>query len=227
MLLRIEKLLSPEQVQRIRAILSSANWSDGALTAGPLAAPYKKNLQLPENDANAQAAMKIIMEAVSRNAQFLNASFPKKIYPPMFNRYEGAKNTYGSHVDNALRTHGATGNQMRTDISCTVFLSEPEEYDGGELVIEDTYGTPSIKFAAGDMVLYPSSSVHRVEPVTRGARFASFFWIESIVRSAEQRRLLYELNTSVEALKTLTGASPEAVRLSGVYNNLLRMWGDA
>lgn len=167
------------------------------------------------------------MEALSRSALFFTAALPRTIYPPLFNRYGGSANAFGNHVDNAVRTIAATGARVRTDLSATLFLSGPDEYDGGELVIEDTFGTKSVKLPAGHMILYPSSSVHRVEAVTRGVRLASFFWIQSMVREAERRRLLFEMDMAILALRTEFGEIAPAVSLTACYHNLLRMWAEA
>ena len=166
------------------------------------------------------------MEALAGNAEFLTGALPKKIYPPLFNKYEGASNRFGSHIDNAVRTHAASGKHVRTDISCTLFLTDPSEYEGGELVIEDTFGEKRIKLEAGDMVMYPGSSVHRVEPVTKGARISCFFWTESMIRGDDQRRVLYDLDNAIYQLRKVEDGTPEVIRLTGVYHNLMRMWSD-
>jgi PKHD-type hydroxylase len=178
MLLQIPEVLTADGVQRMRAILAAAQWADGRITAGTQSAQVKNNLQLPEDAPASREARAIVLEGLQRNALFFTAALPKAIFPPLFNRYEGAANAFGNHVDNAVRTVSATGMRLRTDLSATLFLSEPSEYDGGELVIEDTFGTQQVKLPAGHLVLYPSSSLHRVQPVTRGARVASFFWVQ-------------------------------------------------
>jgi PKHD-type hydroxylase len=226
MLLHVPNVLAKDQVSEIRKIIDEADWADGSITAGTQSAKTKNNRQLPEDGAVAQKARNIVLQALSINAKYLTGALPKKIYPPLFNRYDGSNNSFGNHIDNSVRTHAATGRHVRTDVSCTLFLSEPEDYEGGELVIEDTYGSQSIKFAAGDMVLYPSSSVHRVQPVTKGSRVACFFWTESMVRSDEQRRLLYDLDMTILSLRESQGDSDELVKLTGTYHNLLRMWAD-
>ena len=226
MLLRIPQVLTKQQVADVRQIIDNADWADGVITAGSQAAKAKNNTQLPEDGDDCKKARTIVLHALATNDLFLTGALPKRIYPPLFNRYTGAKNAFGNHVDNSVRTHAATGRHVRTDVSCTLFLTEPDEYDGGELVIEDTYGSQSIKFEAGDMVLYPSASVHRVEPVTRGARISCFFWTESMVRSDDQRRLLYDLDMSIIELRKQHGETAEAIRLTGIYHNLLRMWAD-
>lgn len=226
MLLQIPQVLSKQQVREIRQIIDDADWADGLITAGSQSAKAKNNTQLPEDGDACKKARTVVLHALATNDLFLTGALPKRIYPPLFNRYTGEKNAFGNHIDNSVRTHAATGRHVRTDVSCTLFLTEPGDYDGGELVIEDTYGAQRIKFAAGDMVLYPSSSVHRVEPVTRGARISCFFWTESMVRSDEQRRLLYDLDMSIIELRKTHGETDEAIRLTGVYHNLLRMWAD-
>jgi len=226
MLIEIPELLSSKALQQCRALLADAPWADGRITAGTQSAQVKNNLQLPEQTQQCQAVRTIVQEALNQNALFLSAALPKRIFPPLFNRYEGEHNTFGNHIDNAIRYCAVTGQRVRTDLSATIFLSDPDSYDGGELIIEDTYGEHSVKLAAGDMVLYPGSSLHRVEPVTRGARVASFFWIESMVRETERRRLLFEMDMSILELRNTQGDSAPAVNLTGCYHNLLRMWSE-
>jgi PKHD-type hydroxylase len=226
MLLHVPKLLSPDALARCRALLDGADWQDGKITAGSQSAQVKNNRQLPENSDAAIAARNYIIDALGKNALFFSAALPKKTFPPLFNRYDGAANELGNHIDNAVRTSLTTGDWVRTDLSATVFLSAPEDYEGGELIVEDTFGTQRIKLPAGDMILYPSTSVHRVEPVTRGCRMASFFWIESMVRGDDRRRLLFDMDVSIVALRNSDGDSPAAVRLTGCYHNLLRMWAE-
>ena len=185
---------------RARALLTGATWGDGRVTAGVQSAQAKNNQQLPQDGEAAQALQQIVLAALNRHTTFFSAALPKRVFPPLFNRYGGAANAFGNHVDNAVRfVPGGQGERVRTDISCTLFLAEPDEYDGGELVVEDTFGAQRVKLPAGDMVLYPGTSVHRVEPVTRGARLASFFWVESMVRSDEQRRLLFDMDAPPDA----------------------------
>ncbi len=227
MLLHIPQVLSRDALDRCRGIVSAAEWVDGRLTAGTQSAKSKNNHQLPEDSEAARAARAIVLAGLERSALFFTAALPKRIFPPLFNRYEGEANAFGNHVDNAVRVVAATGERLRTDLSATLFLSDPAEYDGGELLIEDTFGTQRVKLPAGDMVLYPSSSVHRVEPVTRGARIASFFWIESMVREDARRRLLFELDMAILQLRESAGDTPPVVRLTGCYHNLLRMWAVA
>ncbi|HQR04980.1 MAG: Fe2+-dependent dioxygenase [Proteobacteria bacterium] len=227
MLLRIPEALSPAELQRVRDLVENADWVDGSVTAGTQSAQVKNNRQLPEDGEAAREARTLVLDALSRSVLFFSSALPRRIYPPLFNRYGGASNAFGNHIDNAVRTHRASGNHVRTDLSCTLFLTDPGAYEGGELVIEDTFGQQAVKLAAGDMILYPSSSVHRVEPVTRGERFASFFWIESMVREDERRRLLFDLDMSIMSLRQRTAGredDPEVVRLTGCYHNLMRMW---
>ncbi|MEO8103817.1 MAG: Fe2+-dependent dioxygenase [Betaproteobacteria bacterium] len=223
MLLHIPKVLSPESLHRCREIILGGDWADGRITAGTQSGQVKRNQQLPEDSPAAREAQRLILAAIGNNGLFLSGALPQRVFPPLFNRYATGMD-FGNHIDNAVRTHVATGQHIRTDISCTLFLAEPYEYDGGELVIEDIFGSQAVKLAAGDMILYPASSVHRVTPVTRGARVASFFWIESMVRDAEKRRLLFDMDMSILDLRQSQGESEAAVRLTGCYHNLLRMW---
>lgn len=227
MLLHVPQVLTAAELQRVRAALSRGEWVDGRVTAGSQSAQTKNNQQLPDDCASAVQARALVLEALGRCALFFTAALPRTIYPPLFNRYGGSANAFGNHVDNAVRTVAATGSRVRTDVSATLFLSAPEEYDGGELVIEDTFGTKSVKLPAGDLILYPSSSVHRVEAVTRGTRLASFFWIQSMVREAERRRLLFDMDMAILALRTDFGEIAPAVSLTACYHNLLRMWAEA
>lgn len=226
MLLHVPHVLTADAIVRCRAILQQADWQDGKITAGSQSGQVKNNRQLPENDPASQAARAIVVDGLANSALFFSGALPKKTFPPLFNRYDKAANHFGNHIDNAVRTSTVTGAWVRTDLSATLFLSSPDEYDGGELVIEDTFGKQSVKLAAGDLILYPASSLHRVEAVTRGTRLASFFWIESMVRSDEQRRLLYDMDTSIIALRERHGETAENVRLTGVYHNLLRLWAE-
>lgn len=226
MLIEIPEVLSQTELLQVRALLSDAPWTDGLVTAGSQSAKVKNNWQLPEQSEQSHAAQAILLEALNRNALFLSAALPKRIFPPLFNRYSGERNTFGNHIDNAVRHCGQTGQRVRTDLSATLFLTDPNTYDGGELVIEDTYGQHAVKLAGGDMVLYPGSSLHRVEPVTRGARVASFFWLESMVRETERRRLLFEMDMAILELRTTQGDNQATVNLTGCYHNLLRMWAD-
>ena len=228
MLLHVPEVLSAEELREARAILARAPWGDGRVTAGVQSAQAKNNEQLPQDGAETKALQRIVLGALNRHALFFSAALPRRLFPPLFNRYGGAANAFGNHVDNAVRfVPGGQGERVRTDVSCTLFLADPDEYDGGELAIADTYGAPRIKLPAGDMVLYPGTSVHRVEPVTRGHRIASFFWIESMVRSDEARRLLYEMDSHLMRLRASVGETdPAVIGLTGTYHNLLRMWAD-
>lgn len=226
MLLHIPQVLAPDELRRARALLAEAAWVDGLGTAGPQAAAVKRNQQLAADSPVAGALQPLILAALERHALFFSAALPKRVLPPLFNRYGGDTNTYGNHVDQAVRYVAGRAERVRTDLSCTLFLADPADYDGGELVIQDTYGAQRIKLPAGDLVLYPGTSVHRVEPVTRGARVASFFWVESMVRSDEQRRLLFDMDMALMRLRQAHGETDEALRLTGTYHNLLRMWAD-
>jgi len=228
MLLHVRHVLDRSELKRLRDGLADAPWVDGRVTAGVQSAVAKQNEQLPQDCEAARTGQQIVMASLKRHDVFFSAALPKRGFPPLFNRYAGSANAFGNHVDNAVRfVPGGQAERVRTDISCTLFLSEPDEYDGGELVVEDTFGAQRIKFGAGDMVLYPGTSVHRVEPVTRGARLASFFWVESMVRSDEQRRLLFDMDTHLMRLRGSIGeADPAVVGLTGTYHNLLRLWAD-
>jgi PKHD-type hydroxylase len=226
MLLKIPQILDAAGVARARALLAAAPWSDGRSTAGTQAAQVKNNEQLLPGSEQHRELQALVLQALDRHPGFFSATLPKRVLPPLFNRYAGAANAYGNHVDQAVRYLPGGTQRVRTDISCTLFLSDPADYDGGELVIETTFGEQRVKLAAGDLVVYPGTSVHRVEPVTRGARLASFFWIERLVRGDEQRRLLWEMDQSLMALRTELGETPELIRLTGTYHNLLRMWAD-
>lgn len=225
MLIRIPQVLTIEQVQDCRQALLSAPWEDGKKTAGYLAQNVKANLQLPVNSDIAQQMGRFLIHILQNNPTFVAAALPAKILPPRFNCYQGG-GTYGNHIDNAIFPLVGTSQQLRTDVSSTLFLSDADEYEGGELVIEDTYGTQHIKLNAGDMVLYPGTSLHRVTPVTKGTRLASFFWTQSMVRQAHKRSMLWELDQSIQALAAKESEGPNLARLSGVYHNLLREWAE-
>ncbi len=227
MLLHIPEVLSRDALNEARRITAGAAWADGRITAGTQSEKAKNNLQIPIDAPASRKAGAIVLEALGRSALFFTAALPRRIFPPQFNCYRGGTNVFDNHVDNAVRTHASTGRHVRTDLSATLFLSEPAEYEGGELVIEDIFGTQSVKLPAGDMILYPASSVHRVTPVTHGARVASFFWIESMVRDGGRRRLLFDLDMSILGLRDRLGDTSEVVRLTGCYHNLLRMWANA
>ena len=225
MVVRIASVLSCDELAAIRRRLERAAWVDGRLTAGHQSAQVKENLQLPQSDPVAREAGELVMRALERTALFVSAALPRHLYPPLFNRYEAGM-AFGNHIDNALRQIPGTAYRLRTDLSATLFLSAPHEYDGGELSIEDTYGAHAVKLEAGDLVLYPASSVHRVEPVTRGARLAVFFWVQSLVRDDGARCLLFDLDTTIRQL-TAKGADRESlVRLTACYHNLLRRWAE-
>lgn len=226
MLLHVPHVLTPEELHTVRTTLDAATWTDGKRTAGTQALHAKNNEQLPQTSEESRTMQALVIQALNRHALFFSAALPKRIYPPQFNRYSGNTNHYGKHVDGAVMYVKGTRERVRSDVSCTLFLSDPTEYEGGELVIDDTYGSQRIKFAAGDMVLYPSTSVHRVDPVTQGQRVACFFWVESMVRSDEQRRLLLDMDMALVKLRKQLGETEGAVTLTGTYHNLLRMWAD-
>jgi len=225
MLLHIPNVLSAAQVSDCRAALDAAEWADGKATAGYLSSRVKDNVQLPEGHPVARRLGDIILDALDRNQLFISAALPLKVVPPLFNRYSGGQ-SYGGHIDGAIRPVFGTPHRVRTDLSATLFLSAPEDYDGGELVTEDRGGTRRIKLAAGDMVLYPGTTVHHVEPVTRGARLAAFFWIQSMVREEAKRDILFELDTALQQLGRDTPEHPSLVQIAGCYHNLLRLWSD-
>ncbi len=229
MFLHIQDVLGAAEVARARAILARAPWGDGRATAGVQSAQAKNNQQLPQDGAETRELQQIVLAGLNRHAVFFSAALPKKVFPPLFNRYGGTTNAFGNHVDNAIRyPPGGRGERVRTDLSATLFLAAPDEYDGGELVIEESGGDRRVKLPAGDMLLYPGTSVHRVEPVTRGFRLASFFWVESMVRSEEQRRLLFDMDRHLMRLRATLGEADAAViGLTGTYHNLLRQWADA
>ena len=229
MLVRIPTLLSSDQVARCRKVLEDAAWIDGRATAGAQSALAKNNLQVPEKAPEAQALGDLILNALGANETFVSAALPLRVFPPLFNRYDVGMG-FGAHVDNTIRFSKPERGppvRFRTDISCTLFLTEPDDYEGGELVVQDTYGEQAVKFAAGDMVVYPASSVHRVEPITRGSRWASFFWAQSMVRDDGDRALLYSMDRAIQRLTPVVGqADPSLVDMAGVYHNLLRRWAE-
>ena len=229
MLVAIPSVLSKEQAGEMRRRVETADWEDGKGTAGRQSALSKRNRQLPQDSAVAREAGSSILSALGGNALFVSAALPRTIFPPLFNRYDASNgDSFGDHVDNAIRFLPDGSGRIRTDLSATLFLSEPEEYDGGELVVEDSYGSHAVKLPAGDMILYPATSLHRVEPVTRGTRFASFFWIESMVRDDGQRTLLLDMDAAIRTLAGEVGDDHAAViSLTGTYHNLLRRWADA
>src|SRR5580704_15284796 len=226
MLLPIPDVLTAEQVLRARHLLDEADWVDGRVTAGHQSALAKDNMQLPEGSPAARELGGMVLSALEQNALFISAALPARVFPPLFNRYQGGQ-AFGTHVDNAIRQVAGTGHRIRTDLSATLFFTGPDEYDGGELVIEDTYGTHGVKLPAGHMILYPSTSLHHVRPVTRGARVSSFFWIQSMVRDDGQRSLLFDLDLAIQRLNRESMDHPVSVQLTGVYHNLLRRWADA
>ncbi len=225
MMLHIPQVLTAEQVAHCRQVFDTARWEDGRVTAGQQSAQVKKNLQLPEHGPEARELGDVVLRALERSALFISAVLPQRVFPPLFNRYD-ASMTFGSHVDNAIRQIPGTPVRIRTDVSATLFLSEPESYDGGELVVEDTYGSHAVKLPAGDLIIYPSTSLHHVTPVTRGVRLASFFWVQSMIRDVSQRALLFDLDTAIQQLNGEVPRSPSLVMLTGVYHNLLRQWAE-
>lgn len=229
MLLHIPGILDAPRLAAIRQALAAADWTDGRATVGPQGAQVKRNEQLPDASPVRQRLAALVLEALSRSPVFHAAALPARIFPPRFNRYRGG-GEYGFHVDGSIMSvaaaDGMAPQQVRSDVSCTLFLNEPEDYDGGELVVHDTYGEHEVKLPAGDAIVYPSSSLHRVTPVTRGERLASFFWIQSLVRDESRRRLLFELDGSIQALTQADAAREPVLRLTGVYHNLLRRWAD-
>ena len=225
MLITIADVLNAAEVAEARRALDAAEWVDGKVTAGYQAQAVKENLQLPEGHPVAVKLGEVVLAALARTPLFMSAALPLKVFPPMFNRYTGGGH-FGTHVDTAIRAMASTGQRIRTDLSATLFLSAPEEYDGGELLVEDTYGVHSVKPAAGHMVLYPATSLHRVTPVTRGARVASFFWIQSMIRDDGDRTLLFDLDSAIQRLAKESPGNPVGVKLTGVYHNLLRRWAE-
>lgn len=227
MLIEIPDVLSRQQVMQCRQLMDAAEWVDGNVTSGSQSALAKNNMQLPEGSPVARQVGDLIQDALGLNALFISAALPLKVFPPLFNRYEGGQ-AFGTHVDNAIRHLRGTNFRIRSDLSATLFFSDPEDYDGGVLTIEDTFGAQEVKLPAGSMVLYPSSSLHRVTPVTRGARVASFFWIQSMIRADAQRALLFQLDNAIQKLTAeYSGKHAEVISLTGVYHNLLRMWADS
>ncbi|WP_148716820.1 Fe2+-dependent dioxygenase [Chitinolyticbacter meiyuanensis] len=224
MLLHIPQVLTADQVRAIRADLDATDWVDGRQTVGPQGAGVKQNRQLAEGSPLAQHWGTVILQALAQQPLYFSAALPLRTVPPLFNRYEGGEH-YGFHVDGSVRGLPG-GGTLRTDLSCTLFLAEPDEYDGGELIVNDTYGQHEVKLPAGDLVLYPSSSLHCVSPVTRGARIASFFWLQSMVRDDGRRGMLFELDQTIQRLRGQLGDNPEVVALTSHYHNLLRQWAE-
>lgn len=226
MLIAIPDVLDADGVATVRAIIDAGAWTDGNATSGHQSALAKRNAQLPEDSAVAREAGALVLDALSNTALFVAAALPLKVYPPLFNRYAGG-DTFGSHIDSAIRIRRGSDFRVRSDLSATLFLSDPDSYDGGELVVEESFGEQRVKLPAGHMVLYPASSVHRVEPVTRGVRVASFFWVQSMVRDDGARRILFELDQAVQDVAGRLGLDdPAAVKLTGTYHNLLRRWAE-
>ena len=229
MLVAIPSVLSPPELEEARALLAEGRWDDGRVTAGAQSALVKRNRQLDQADAAGHKAAAIILKALKADGLFMSAALPRAIFPPLFNRYDAeGGHAFGNHVDNAIRFLPDGSGTIRTDLSATLFLSDPDDYDGGELVIEDSYGSHQVKLPAGDMILYPATSLHRVEPVTSGTRLASFFWVESMVRDDGQRTILLDLDAAVRTLAGQVGDdNPAVISLTGTYHNLLRRWADS
>jgi PKHD-type hydroxylase len=225
MLLPIPDVLTTDEVSQFRAALGRVDWADGRVTAGAQAAQVKNNRQITEDHPVARELGEVILRKLARNPLFTSAALPLKVFPPLFNRYEGGGN-FGMHIDTAVRYTSLPPHRVRTDLSATLFLANPDEYDGGELTVQDTYGTHSVKLPAGHMILYPSSSLHEVTPVTRGARIGAFFWIQSMVRDDARRSMLYEMDTAIQRINRDVPNHPSAVQLTGVYHNLLRTWAE-
>lgn len=226
MIHHIPQVLTKEQVAEFRKLMETADWVGGKITAGTLSASVKQNQQLSEQDPLTHQLSERVLQAIWKNPVFQAAALPRQVIPPLFNRYDEHE-SFGFHVDNSIRLVRGTHQQLRTDLSCTLFLSEPEEYEGGDLVIEDTYGYHEVKLPAGDMALYPSTSLHEVSSITRGTRFASFFWVQSLIREDQKRHLLFTLDESIRQLRKEQGDSyPEVMRLTNIYHNLIRMWSE-
>jgi PKHD-type hydroxylase len=224
-LLQVPDVLTSDEVVQARQLLEASGWIDGRVTAGHQSLRVKDNEQLPEDHPVARQIGETILAALQRNQLFISAALPLRVYPPLFNRYRGGQ-SFGNHVDNAIRHVRQAGGSIRTDLSATLFLTDPDEYDGGELLVEDTFGVHSVKLPPGHLVLYPSTSLHRVQPVTRGARVASFFWVQSMLRDDGQRTLLFDLDTAIQRLTVDMPDHPAALQLTGVYHNLLRRWAE-
>ena len=227
MMIAIPDVLTGDELARVREIVEAGSWQDGNATSGHQSALAKRNRQLPEDSEAARSAGKLVLDALGRTPMFIAAALPLKIFPPLFNLYEGGE-AFGTHIDNAVRIQRGSNFRVRSDLSATLFLTDPDSYDGGELLVEDALGAHPVKLPAGHLLLYPASSLHRVEPVTRGARLASFFWIQSMVRDAAARDLLFDLDQAVQAAASAMGQDDRTViRLTGIYHNLLRRWADA
>jgi PKHD-type hydroxylase len=225
MLLHVPRILTADDLAHFRAVMDKARWVDGNATSGHQSAQAKFNEQLPEDCPEARELGERVLQALARSALFFSAALPKQVFPPLFNRY-GPGMTFGNHIDAAIRAHPVQPVRIRTDLSATLFLVEPEGYEGGELLVEDTYGVQRVKLPAGDLVLYPATSLHRVAPITRGVRVASFFWIQSMIRDDGQRTLLFDLDMAIVKMTQAAPQEPALVSLTGVYHNLLRMWAE-
>ena len=225
MLLHVQNVLTRDQVAQAREVLAAASWVDGKVTAGHQSSRAKQNLQLPEDSPQARELGEMVLGALQRSPLFMSAALPLKVFPPLFNQYAGG-HSFGSHVDNSIRQVPGTPHRVRTDLSATLFLVDPDDYEGGELIVEDTYGAHSVKLPAGHLVLYPSTSLHHVKPVTDGARIASFFWIQSLIRDDGRRTLLFDMDTAIQRLAADVPDHPSTVQLTGVYHNLLRQWAE-
>ena len=226
MLMTVEKVLTADELSQIHALIGPASWEAGHETAGAQAAALKNNEQLAHESDAMRAIRQIVLPALDRHTSFFSATLPKRVFPPRVNRYQGGSNFFGAHVDNAIRYSPTNGQKIRTDISCTLFLTDPATYEGGELLIHGPQGATRIKAAAGDAFIYPGTTVHEVTPVTRGTRLACFFWIESMARDTAQRQILFELDQTIIGLRNAHGDNPHSVALTGTYHNLLRMWAD-
>jgi PKHD-type hydroxylase len=225
MLLQIPRVLSPDELAHCRERLAKAAWGDGRVTAGSQSAKAKDNLQLAQDSAEARELGALVVGALERSPLFISAALPKHVFPPLFNKYAPGM-AFGAHVDNAIRQVPGSPRRLRTDVSATLFISAPKDYDGGELIVEDAFGTHSVKLPAGDMILYPATSLHRVEPVTRGARIASFFWIQSMVKEDSERTLLFNLDRAIVQLGESALAQQPLIQLTSIYHNLVRKWGE-
>lgn len=227
MLICIPEVLTKDEVRHCRRVMERAGWVDGNMTAGPQSASVKKNTQLPEASAEARELGEVVLAGLARSPLFISAAIPQRIFPPLFNRY-GEGDYFGTHVDGSIRAIPGTGMRIRTDLSVTLFLAEPEEYEGGELSVEDKYGVHEVKLPAGDLVLYPSTSLHHVKQITRGWRICSFFWLQSMIRSSDERALLFDLDQSIQELSAEKGVDdPLCVKMTGIYHNLIRLWAEA
>lgn len=225
MLLHVPNVLTQDELATVRERLAAAQWGDGRMTAGHQSAKVKLNEQIAENSAEAKELGQLVVKALERSALFLSAALPAFVYPPLFNRYEEGM-AFGPHVDNSIRPVPGSARRLRTDVSVTLFLSAPGDYDGGELIVQDTFGTHSVKLPAGDMILYPATSMHRVAPVTRGSRVASFFWLQSIVKDDAERQMLFDLDRSIIEMSKENAESVAVLRLTALYHNLVRKWGE-